>query len=165
MENDNERLPLGEAETAVQSCVSLIAAVCGQRENVLAYWLDLYYQVRRAYEIEQDNEPDPKLLRAEDLYPVMREFMRELLKDTAKNRARKTEGDKEPKQTPAEFKRAVLEKLQNARAAGVSIAAIAEATKGGCTEAEVRDILACHRVRIGAYEELNNALADAASLA
>ena len=46
----DESLELGSPEAAVRSCVSLIAAATGQSENYLAYWLDLYYQVRDAYE-------------------------------------------------------------------------------------------------------------------
>lgn len=55
---DNELPKLGTTEAAVRSCVSVIAAVTAQREDVLAYWLDLYYQVRCAYEAEIRNE-DP----------------------------------------------------------------------------------------------------------
>ena len=82
-----EELPIGTTEAAVRSCVSIIAAVTAQREDVLAYWLDLYYQVRRAYEIDQKNETDPQLIRREDLYPVLRELMKDALKSTAKDEA------------------------------------------------------------------------------
>lgn len=82
-------LPLGTTEAAVRSCVSVIAAVTAQSEEILAYWLDLYYQVRRAYEVEQEREEDPRLIRREDLYPVMREMMRDALKSTAKTAAEK----------------------------------------------------------------------------
>ena len=82
-------LPLGTTEAAVRSCVSVIAAVTAQREEVLAYWLDLYYQVRRAYEIEQGHEEDPRLIRLEDLSPAMREMMRDALKSTAREEAKK----------------------------------------------------------------------------
>lgn len=50
-----EDLPdLGTREAAVESCVSLIAGMCGQSEAIIHYWLDLYYQVRLAYEIEEE---------------------------------------------------------------------------------------------------------------
>lgn len=49
------KLPaLGTPEAAVQTCVNLIARATGQSEERLAYWLDLYYQVRSAYEAEED---------------------------------------------------------------------------------------------------------------
>jgi len=84
-----EDLQLGTTEAAVRSCVSLMAAVMGQREELLAYWLDLYYQVRRSYEIDQGREQDPNLIRREDLYPVIRELMKDALKSTAKDEAKK----------------------------------------------------------------------------
>ena len=50
-----EELPeLGTREAAVESCVSLIAGMASQPEAVMHYWLDLYYQVRLAYEIEEE---------------------------------------------------------------------------------------------------------------
>lgn len=55
--------------------MSLLAAVTGQREGYLAYWLDLYYQVRAAY--ERGREPPP--LRREDLIPAVREIWEEML--------------------------------------------------------------------------------------
>ena len=95
-------LPIGTTEAAVRSCVSVIAAVTAQREEVLAYWLDLYYQVRRAYEIEQGREEDPRLIRLEDLYPAMREMMRDALKSTAKEKAKERAASQGgPSRTPA----------------------------------------------------------------
>ena len=40
----------------MRSCVSLISGMSGQPEKVMAYWLDLYYQVRLLYE-----QPTPPL--------------------------------------------------------------------------------------------------------
>ena len=67
---------------------------------MLAYWLDLYYQVRRAYEIEQGREEDPRLIRMEDLYPAMREMMRDALKSTAKEKAKERATDAGTRTTP-----------------------------------------------------------------
>lgn len=41
---------IGSREGAVKSCVSLLSAVCGQPDDVMERWLDLYYQVRHAQE-------------------------------------------------------------------------------------------------------------------
>ena len=41
----------------MQSCVRLIASVSGQPEALVAYWLDLYWQVRNIY--ERENAPEP----------------------------------------------------------------------------------------------------------
>jgi len=74
-----EELPeLGTTEAAVQSCVSLIAGMCAQPEAIMAYWLDLYYFVRRAYEQEHGDEA-PVIIRAEDLLPALRKLWEEVL--------------------------------------------------------------------------------------
>ena len=83
----NEELRLGSTEAAVRSCVSMLAALTSQREEILAYWLDLYYQVRRAYEIETGGEPDPKLIRKDDLLPMLDAVVSEALRGTAQKAA------------------------------------------------------------------------------
>lgn len=100
-------LELGTPEAAVRSCVSLMASVMGQREELLAYWLDLYYQVRAVYERENAAEPDPTVLRRGDLYPVLRELMQDALKSAVRGEAaarmeRKKAGKTEPS-TPLSF--------------------------------------------------------------
>ena len=90
--------PLGTAEAAVQSCVSLISGMSGQPERIMAYWLDLYYQVRAAYERESGDE-SPVFIRAEDLLPALRKLWKEALGDET------DKGDRghreEEKQAPA----------------------------------------------------------------
>lgn len=74
----SETPAIGTTEAAVRSCVSLMAAVFGQREELIAYWLDLYYQVRSAYEREQrQDQPEP--LRVEEVYTLIREILHEEL--------------------------------------------------------------------------------------
>ena len=65
---------LGTAEAAVRSCVNLISRASGQPEEALAYWLDLYYQVRAAYEREQAAEPIEQWIRPDDLYKALKEL-------------------------------------------------------------------------------------------
>lgn len=50
MEDNKTGPEIGTTAAAVKSCVSVLSAVTGQREDILAYWLDLYYQVRRTHE-------------------------------------------------------------------------------------------------------------------
>ena len=92
--NDPDLPELGSARAAVQSCVSLIAGMSSQPEIVMAYWLDLYFQVRLIYEREQAPAPDPGLIRKEDLLPVFRqlwrETMQEILHEEAEKRVKKT---------------------------------------------------------------------------
>ena len=67
--------------------MTLIAAVTCQPEKLCAYYLDLYYQVRRAYEKEHE-EPKVPPLTLEAAWPRLRELMEETLRSTAEDQAR-----------------------------------------------------------------------------
>lgn len=84
---DKEDLPLGTTEAAVRSCVRLISAVTCQPEKLCAYYLDLYYQVRRAYEREHE-EPKVPPLTLEAAWPRLCELMEETLRSAAEDQAR-----------------------------------------------------------------------------
>lgn len=71
----------------MRSCVRLISAVTCQPEKLCAYYLDLYYQVRRAYEREHE-EPQAPPLTLEAAWPRLRELMEETLRSTAEDQAR-----------------------------------------------------------------------------
>ena len=88
MSGTETRPAIGTAEAAVQSCVRLIASVSGQPEALVAYWLDLYWQVRNIYERENAPEPDPQVITRADLYPVMRELMQDALKSAVRSEAK-----------------------------------------------------------------------------
>jgi hypothetical protein len=68
-----EDLPeLGTSEASVQSVVCLIAGMTGKTEALIAYWLDLYYFVRSAYEREKNPGPPACPLCSDDAYAVFR---------------------------------------------------------------------------------------------
>lgn len=164
MEN-TENVQLGTAEAAVRSCVNLIARATEQREDVLAYWLDLYYQVRLAFEIEQGTVEDPQLIRLEDLYPVIREILREQFRSTAKEKLEKKSEPKAKEQapekenlTPSEIKKQVIAELEEARANGVTIADILNASRGMLEENVLMNILERKRAPLSAYSALHVAL-------
>lgn len=53
--NPREGMPeLGTREAAFKACVSMIAHLCGHPVETVQYWLDLYYQVRLAWAVEED---------------------------------------------------------------------------------------------------------------
>lgn len=93
--------PLGSAEAAVQSCVSLIASMSNQPENVMAYWLDLYYQVRAVYE-HQVAEQVERTLRHEDLLPALRALWQEVMRSPeAEAKPEPVAAGSEPEAEPA----------------------------------------------------------------
>ena len=78
-----EKPKLGTIDSALVSCVDMLAALTSQREDQLVYYLDLYYQVRKWWEICQGNETDPQLIRKDDLLPILDTAVREALRGTA----------------------------------------------------------------------------------
>ena len=86
-EDTKEELALGTTEAAVRSCVKLISAVTSQPETLCAYYLDLYYQVRSAYEREKA-PPAAEPLTLEDAWPRLCELMEATLHSAAEDQAR-----------------------------------------------------------------------------
>lgn len=160
----NEDLRLGSTEAAVRSCVNMLAALTSQREEHLAYWLDLYYQVRRAYEIETGGVPDPQLIRKEDLRPLLQDAVRDAMRGVAKQEAgkrmeKKQEAAPEIKRRATPYKRQVADRLAEARKNGATIAAIAKASGGAVTEGQILSILEGQMLATEVYQTLDTALA------
>ena len=76
--NENERPAIGSSEAAVLTVVELIARAAQMSEQHLAYWLDLYYQVRSRHEKDMTpldfselmvkvEAPDPVMARLDEL--------------------------------------------------------------------------------------------------
>lgn len=74
--NENEKPALGSTEAAVLTVVELIARAAQMSEQHLSYWLDLYYQVRSRYELDdmvvKAAEPDPVMARLDELKDKVR---------------------------------------------------------------------------------------------
>lgn len=45
---------LGTKEAAFKTCVDMIARMCGKPVDIVQYWLDLYFQTRLAYAVEEE---------------------------------------------------------------------------------------------------------------
>ena len=69
--NENEKPAIGSSEAAVLTVVELIARAAQMSEQHLAYWLDLYYQVRSRHEFEHALTLDDMLVKTEGPDPVM----------------------------------------------------------------------------------------------
>ena len=174
MPTNETRPAIGTAEAAVQSCVRLIASVAGQPEALVAYWLDLYYQVRCVYERENAPEPDPQVITRADLYPVMRELMQDALKsavrseprDRLKKREKPAEEDGEPETEPrprawAAKKAAIRDRLIAARDQGVTAAQLVTASEQleqKISDGEIYAILNAAKADMETYRRLEAAL-------
>ena len=150
-----EALPeLGTAEAAVRSCVNLISRATGQPEQLLAYWLDLYFQVRLKLEqppvppvqaLRREQPADPRPLEADEPVGIFEQFQPVAPK-------------KSPQGEAAEFKRATYTRLLDARSAGVPVPRIVAMAENNITEDEVRSILAAKQTPIAVYRVLAGAL-------
>lgn len=176
MSGTETRPAIGTAEAAVQSCVRLIASVAGQPEALVAYWLDLYYQVRCAYERENAPEPDPQVITRADLYPVLRELMQDALRSAvrseAKDRLKKREKpEEEDGQSCAEIlgpqtgvkgwaakKAAIRDRLIAARDQGVTAAQLVTASEQKISDGEIYAILNAAKADMETYRRLEAAL-------
>lgn len=144
VESNRQRVDLpelGTREAAVQTCVNLISRATGKPEGVLAYWLDLYYQIRITYEAE--------LAGAFSLGDVF---------DEAAPARSETPLTKTTNEVAAE-KRLILDRLTQARVNGVTVPQIVAAGRGRITEEQIRGILEHQKYGINVYRALNRALA------
>ena len=176
MPTNETRPAIGTAEAAVQSCVRLIASVSGQPEALVAYWLDLYWQVRNIYERENAPEPDPQVITRADLYPVLRELMQDALKSAVRSEARdRIRERKTPKpedeQSCAEIlgpqvgvkdwaakKAAIRDRLIAARVQGVTAAQLVTASEQKISDGEIYAILNAAKADMDTYRRLEAAL-------
>lgn len=54
----DEALEIGTRKCAVEAFVNMMGAALDMPEKKLHYWLDCYYQLRRAYELEREETTD-----------------------------------------------------------------------------------------------------------
>ena len=187
MDETRKETVIGTREAAVLSCVNVIAAVTAQREELLAYWLDLYYQVRLAYEREIHPEqfnaaPAPVLpvMRPEDVYSAVRQIWENRIERPETEAAEGTTpqsvqgADSSPDQGSQEgggaatktpggwtlFKRKQVERLEAARARGVSYAQLIAVSRGRLTEATISAALNAGKLSRGEWQNITAALDD-----
>lgn len=157
---------IGTPEAAVRSCVSLIAAVTAQREELIAFWLDLYYQVRKQYEKSQ--KPAEDTITKKELAAMMRDLLEQSLQGetpagrTSKKAEKKAAPPQKKPSTPRDsaYKREVATRLDEAKKRGITVAQIAAAAdQGQLTEGEILSILERKIMPPELYRELDIALA------
>lgn len=84
--NENEKPAIGSSEAAVLTVVELIARAAQMSEQHLAYWLDLYYQVRSRHEknmtpldfselMVKVEEPDPVRVQLDRIEDKLNEIL------------------------------------------------------------------------------------------
>lgn len=174
--NENEKPAIGSSEAAVLTVVELIARAAQMSEQHMAYWLDLYYQVRSRHEAKNGE----MFLKIRPVRPITADDVEQAESvieavDDAIEKAAVGSKKKQPltgadlravqkkKRDGAgyqwrDYKRSVLQRLSEARAQGVTSAAIAAASAGKLTENAVMDFLEAAFRPIDDYRELEAAL-------
>jgi len=185
---------IGTPEAAVQSCVNLLAKVTNIPENKLAYYLDMYYQLRDAYEAAKAEE---RLEARRTEEAILSTFCRSSAcpepahtmstpaataevpgMDTSGQEEAETDTGGEGSFVPdalngfdpveikhsgaaaqaAAEKRRIKARLDNLRAAGMSLKRIVKAANGNITEDQIRKIIDCEKMPIAVYRVLDGAL-------
>ncbi len=143
---------LGTPEAALRSCINLISRATGQPEALLAFWLDLYYQVRRQAEAPAPGEriatPGCGLARNDSPEPPAPPPPTEKPSKPAKGAGA----------AAAKFKLETVQRLRAARSDGLSTPQIVKLAEGNITEDQVRDILDAKPVPVAVYRILAAAL-------
>lgn len=171
-ENDAMDLPeLGTPEAALRSVVNLIARATGQKEGLLEYWLDLYYQVRRKLDTPPLFLQKAMNTAMDHAAAVAHEQMAKIFDDPPKEKPpADPPAPPPPMEKPskpakdagaaaaAKFKRETLKRLQDARSKGLSTPTIVKMAEYNITEDQVRDILDAKPVPVNVYRVLAAAL-------
>ena len=155
MENETRQLPeLGTPVAALRSVVNLISRAVGQPEEILAYWLDLYYQVRQILEMENAASWTPPAEKPAEFTPPEPSGITEQFKPFEPSKPEKATGAA----AAAKFKRETLQRLQAARKDGLSTPQIVKLAENNITEDQVREILDAKPVPVAVYRILAAAL-------
>ena len=180
--DENRPAPrLGTPEAAVQAAVNLIAKATGCAEGKLAYYLDMYYQLRVAYEdakaeglpqsaaptaslecraarqnVPSEKEPDGEDTEAAEELRAKRLRALEAARKAAATVDRK--GEKNPMAMAAAEKRRIRERFMEARQKGDAPTAELLKACPTLTEGDVWRIVNGHNVGIEIYRLLESAL-------
>lgn len=175
--NENEKPVIGTTEAAVLTCVELIARAAQMSEAHMAYYLDLYYQIRSWHEVEKyrlqpaapaepetaadvtDNDVGSKTENTAggEPSPVLRGRETIKLQENAKSETR-SESARKQKAEEKNYKMMVADLLRDARARGVKVPGIVQASGGKLTDGAVLSILAGEFRPIADYRALAAAL-------
>ena len=170
---------IGTPEAAVRACVTLIASVTGQPEELTERYLDLYYQTRRAAELEAEREKFLRSWNAEGTLTVLAEDVRHELSSTTekadpeKPKAKKkvdfdevlasaSAGAKlpsKPKNAPyGKIKAEIRDRFVALRAQGMTLAQTVNLSGNKVTENQILDIMNGTKVGMDAYNALEDAM-------
>lgn len=167
----------GTPEGALRSCVTLIASVTGQPEELTERYLDLYYQTRRAAELEAEREKSLRSWNAEGTLTVLAEDVRSAVTtektDPEKPKAKKkvdfdevlasaSAGAKlpgKPKNAPyGKIKAEIRDRFVALRAQGMTLAQTVNLSGNKVTENQILNIMNWSKVGMDVYNAIEDAM-------
>lgn len=167
----------GTPEGALRSCVTLIASVTGQPEELTERYLDLYYQTRRAAELEAEREKFLRSWNADGTLTVLAEDVRSAVTaektDPEKPKAKKkvdfdevlasaSAGAKlpsKPKNAPyGKIKAEIRDRFVALRAQGMTLAQTVNLSGNKVTENQILNIMNGSKVGMDVYNALEDAM-------
>lgn len=167
----------GTPEGALRSCVTLIASVTGQPEELTERYLDLYYQTRRAAELEAERERFLRSWNAEGTLTVLAEDVRSAVTtektDPEKPKAKKkvdfdevlasaSAGAKlpsKPKNAPyGKIKAEIRDRFVALRAQGMTLAQTVNLSGNKVTENQILNIMNGSKVGMDVYNAIEDAM-------
>jgi len=148
---------IGTPEGAVRACVTLIASVTGQPEELTERYLDLYYQVRRQAE---DAAERKRILRAWDVgAPVCVVPNDGPPRASAPTEKAKPEKPEKPKNAPyGKIKAEIRDRFAALRAQGMTLAQTVNLSGNKVTENQILNIMNGSKVGMDAYNALEDAM-------
>lgn len=168
---------IGTPEAAVRACVTLIASVTGQPEDLTERYLDLYYQTRRAAELEAERENFLRAWNADGTLTVLAEDVRSAVTpekaDPEKPKAKKKVDFEEvlasasagakmpekPKNAPyGKIKAEIRDRFVALRAQGMTLAQTVNLSGNKVTENQILNIMNGSKVGMDAYNALEDAM-------
>ncbi len=158
---------LGSPEAAVQSAVNLLAKVTGVNESRLAYYLDMYYQLRCRYEAEKAlaslkevfcSGPELSAERPAPADPPDGGNPCEPDAPEVPDGFEPLPVTESPAAKAAAEKRRIRERFMRARENGITVGAVRNAANGGITEESLRDIIEAKPVPVTVYRVLDKTL-------
>lgn len=167
----------GTPEGAVRACVTLIASVTGQPEELTERYLDLYYQTRKQAELEAEREKFLRSWNADGTLTVLAEDVRSAVTtektDPEKPKAKKkvdfdevlasaSAGAKlpgKPKNAPyGKIKAEIRDRFVALRAQGMTLAQTVNLSGNKVTENQILNIMNGTKVGMDAYNALEDAM-------
>lgn len=147
------REELGTCRSAVESFANLMAVAIDVPEVQLHYWLDCYYQLRRAYEAERMGTA-PEAERAVPAEEKAPEPKKPVAPKLTKPEAAGFSGKK------ASMKQEAYNKLRAARASGVTFTELSQSTNYLLSEGDVMSMINAAPMTDRKWEIMAGALQD-----